>query len=1008
MPHVSLSFFKGTLYSIFRLLSIMTLLLICFSYALPKPEIVESSVAEKARQQYLLQQKTWVERQLAGMTLEEKIGQLFMVAAYSNKTESHAREVERLIENQGIGGLIFMQGGPKRQIALTNRFQKAAKVPLLIAMDAEWGLGMRLDSVASYPKQMTLGAIGNNDHIYKMGREIARQCRLMGVHVNFAPVVDVNINPNNPVIGTRSFGEDPKNVAEKGIAYMKGMQQHGLIANAKHFPGHGDTDKDSHLTLPVISHGKTRMDSIELYPFKRLIADSLMSMMVAHLHVPALDSAPNKATTLSSKVVNGLLKNELGFKGLVFTDALNMQGVAKYNAPGEVDAKALLAGNDVLLFPSNVQAGIDAIRKLIDNGEFTVEELELRVRKILAAKYFAGLNDYQPLDSFGIYETLNSNRALLVKQELYEQAVTVVRNPDGLLPFQSLDNQNFASVSIGAPLQNTFQEYLSKYAPFEHYSIANANTAISNYQTVMARVKKNSVVLVSLHKMNERRSTNYGIHSSAIEFINRLSKFTKVVVVSFGSPYALRHLEGASHLVCAYEEDELMMKAVPQVLFGAVANQARLPVTASITIPIGSGYDVTNLQRLGYTFPEAVGVNSSILNHKVDSLMRLAILRSATPGGQVLFAKDGKVIFEKSYGYQTYNKKVPITNESIYDLASLTKVLATLQAVMHLEERQLLEIHKKVADYLAIAKNTSKGNLVWKEILTHQAGLQPYVPLYDKALAQSGLLSGQKSETYPFEVGKNIYSYKHIGDTVKKWTLAYPMRYRRNLYRPYTYRYSDTGFYLLMWAIESITGKSLNDYVDSVFYKPLGLSTLGYLPLDHFPPNAIVPTEWDSKYRKSLLQGYVDDPGAALIGGVGGHAGLFSKANDIAVMMQMNLQNGYYGGRRYFKEGTVDKFNTQPYASSNKNRRAIGWDKPLLSGHGGSTSPYAPHKLYGHTGFTGTCTWADPVNNMVYVFLSNRIQPYIGNKKLIVDDYREDIMSAMYIAMGKDQLRPAR
>ena len=413
----------------------------------------------------------WVEKTFNSLTAEQKIGQLFMLATYSNKGESHAQEIEKMITQYGIGGLIFMQGGPYREAKYCNRYQAKSKVPLLISMDAEWGLGMRLDSVISYPRQMTLGAIQDNSYIEKMGEQIAKECKRLGIHVNFAPVVDVNVNPKNPVIGTRSFGEDKYNVAKKGIAYMKGLQGQHVLANAKHFPGHGDTDKDSHKALPVINHDINRLREIEFYPFEQLIKDSLASMMIAHLNIPALDSSKNSATTLSKNVVTDLLKKEMGFKGLIFTDALNMRGVADYNDPGEVDLKALLAGNDVLLFPQNIPLAVKKIQGAINDHKISQKEVDRRVKKILYAKYWAGLNEYKPIETKNLAKDLNSPDGYALRFKLYEKAITIAKNDDNLLPIRVLDTNTFASISIGEKKNNTFQKYLSKYTKFNHYFI---------------------------------------------------------------------------------------------------------------------------------------------------------------------------------------------------------------------------------------------------------------------------------------------------------------------------------------------------------------------------------------------------------------------------------------------------------------------------------------------------------------------------------------------------------
>ncbi|MBX2842579.1 MAG: serine hydrolase, partial [Flammeovirgaceae bacterium] len=690
------------------------------------------ALAEKKKLDYILylkKQQEWVDSTFSKMTEDEKIGQLFMATAYSNLSTGHVNGIKNLIENNHIGGIIFMQGGPLRQAKLVNQYQKLAKIPLLVSMDAEYGLAMRLDSTIMFPKQMTLGAIENDNYIYDMGAEIARQLKRVGAHVNFAPVVDINVNPANPVIGFRSFGENKERVAQKGVAYMKGMQHNGVIANAKHFPGHGDTNMDSHYSLPVINHDVDRINAIELYPFKALIADSLESVMVAHLQIPALDDTPNLATSLSPKVVTGLLKDSLGYKGLIFTDALNMQGVAKYFKPGEIAVKSLVAGNDVLLSPNDIPASIEAIKKAIANNELTALDIDNKVKKILRAKYTVGLNNYKPVELIGIYDELNNKNALSIKAKLYEQAVTVVKNEGNLLPLKNIDSLSFGSLSFGLNKSNRFHETLNQYADFENFNSKSQNINQATINSFYEKLKDKDVVLVSIHNMSNRSSKQYGISKTTISLIQKLEKVTNVVVIPFGNPYALKYFEESKLLVCAYENDPLMEAAVPQVLFGAVENHAKLPVTASKNLREGTGFRMITIGRMGFAEPESVGMKSEILN-KIDSIAKQAISYEATPGCQVLVAKDGKIVFNKSYGYHTYSNKEKVTNSSIFDLASLTKVLSTLQAVMLLEEQGKIDLNGKLSDYLPELYGTNKSNIIVKQVLTHQAGLKAFIPFW--------------------------------------------------------------------------------------------------------------------------------------------------------------------------------------------------------------------------------------------------------------------------------------
>ena len=949
------------------------------------------------------EQKQWVDSIMNKLTLEEQIGQLFMVAAYSNGNQAHFNEIDRLITEYNLGGLIFFQGGPVRQAQLTNRYQAKAKVPLLIGIDAEWGLSMRLDSTIVYPKQMTLGAVTDNRYIYNLGAEIARQSQLMGIHVNFAPVVDVNVNPANPVIGYRSFGENKYKVAAKAKAYSRGMQQNGVMASAKHFPGHGDTDSDSHYTLPVIKHDLQRLDSIELYPFKELIADDVMSIMVAHLAVPALDSTKNRATTLSPKVVNGLLKDSLGFKGLVFTDALNMKGVANYYSPGEVDYHAFMAGNDVLLFAENVPLAMKKIKEGIENGKIAREELEKRVRKILMAKYWAGLNSYQPVNTDNLVMQLNNPEAYLVKQKLFEQAITIVKNKDNLLPYQTLENKKFASISIGNKSNTAFQEILGKYAPFKHYFI-NKNTSdpkvYSNLQNTLAEFDQ---VVVGIHDVSKYPRNNYQINRNDVLFLKSLNKLTNVVVVVFGNPYTLQYFDEFEHLVCAYEDETMAQTIAPQILFGALPASGRLPVSASKNMPEGTGMDTRFLGRLGYSIPEAVDMDSRVLT-RIDRIAEDAIKDLATPGCQVLVAKEGKIVHEKSYGYYTYDKNVPVNNETVYDLASITKVGATLQATMFLEENGKFDINDKASQYLSELKNTNKEELVIADILTHQAGLIPYIPHWTQTIDEFGFKPDfyhlGYTEKYPLQVSQGLYTIPTLPDSLWKWTIESDLRKKPRYKRKYDYKYSDLSFYILREMSERMLNQNISDFLDENFYHPLGLPYLGYLPLKRVSINQIPPTENDVYFRQTLVRGVVHDPGAAMSGGIAGHAGLFSNAHNLAVLMQMNLQGGYYGGKQYLQPATLKKFTKKHFED---NRRGLGWDKPSFYESYNVTSRFSSAGTFGHTGFTGTAVWVDPEFDLVYIFLSNRVYPDATNTKLITTNVRTRIHDVVYEAMWNYQ-----
>ncbi|WP_339698107.1 glycoside hydrolase family 3 N-terminal domain-containing protein [uncultured Roseivirga sp.] len=934
-------------------------------------------------------QKAWADSVFKSMTPEERLGQLFMVAAYSNRDEAHYAEIDSLISKYNIGGLIFFQGGAGRQAHLTNRYQAKAKVPLAVAMDAEWGIGMRLDSIMDFPKQMTLGAIQDNRLIYEMGKEVANQFKQLNMHINFAPVVDVNVNPKNPVIGYRSFGENKFNVAEKGVAYMKGMQDFGIMANAKHFPGHGDTDVDSHADLPVINHSKERMNDIELYPFKALMKDSLMSVMVAHLQIPAYDSREKTPTTLSQKVVTDLLKKELGFDGLAFTDAMNMQGVAKYYEPGEADVRALMAGNDIILYPVDVAKGIDQVKKAIKKGDLTQTSLDYRVRRILEAKYWLGLSKYEPISTDNLTERINTSYAEMLNRILYQKAMTVVDNTDELVPIIRLDSTKFASLNFGTSDNKEFENTLSKYAKFDHFR------AGTTYQSLLDSLASYNTVVVGYGGITNSTKDQHGVKSEEVQFIRDLQTKTNVIVVAFGNAYGLQFFDGVKNIICTYEDNEITRNIAPQIIFGALRAEGKLPVTTG-SFKSGTGIKTMTASRLGFGLPEEVGMDSETLKG-IDIFMKKAIDGKATPGGQVMVARKGKVIFSKNYGYQTYDSLIAVNDETMYDLASITKVMASVQVLMYLNENGLIDMNKTLGDYLPEVKGTNKEDLVIRDVLLHQAGLQPFIPFWKRTVENGVLNEAYYSETpgpsYNSTIADHVYGSPALADSVWKWVIDADLRKMPKGEKKYDYLYSDMGYYFFYKLAENILDKPFDVFLSDKLYAPLGLQTMGYLPTENGFLAEIAPTEDDNLFRKTLLRGTVHDQGAAMFGGVAGHAGLFSNALDLAVLMQMHLQLGQYGNQKYYELNTIPAFTSQ---QTEDNRRGMGWDKPIVGKDEGPTSRYASASTFGHSGFTGTAVWADPEQELIYVFLANRVYPNAENAKLIQWNIRTKIQDLIY------------
>ena len=944
------------------------------------------------------QADAWVDSVFHSMSPKQRLGQLFMVAAYSNKGFDHQAEIEILIRESGIGGLIFFQGGPGRQARLTNYFQSFSKVPLWVGMDAEWGLGMRLDSTMNFPKQMTLGAIQDVDQIRKMGEIIGKQCKRLGVQVSFSPVVDVNSNQANPVIGYRAFSEDKQSVALRGSAYMKGLQSQHVIAVAKHFPGHGDADTDSHYNLPVIKKTSEQMQEMELYPFRQLVKDSVAGVMVAHLSIPSLDNTPNQASTLSKKIVTDLLRKDLSFDGLIFTDALNMKGVSKFYTAGEADLKALLAGNDVLLFPENVPKAIQIIEAAIAKKQIRWKEVEKRVRRILHGKYWAGLHNFKPIKTEGLYEDLNRLEDKIFNKGLYAQAITLVKNRKNLVPFQNLDTNRFVSVIIGQENgKNLFQKTLSNYAPFQHFQISEKSQKAA-FDEIGSKLKKKTVV-IALAKLNNVQSKNYGISPQIEEFIKELNKENEVVLIHFGNAYSTGILETMPQLLCAYEWNEHTQLLVPEVLFGALKAIGKMPVSAGLSIKYGLGFSTPDLERFRTAEPEEVGMKTELLA-RIDSFANTIIAQKMTPGCQILVAKDGAVVYNKGFGFQTYDSLSAVTDETIYDIASITKVAATLQAIMYLQERAVINVWDKASDYLPELKGTNKAQIAIAELLLHQAGLQPFIPywkrtLKSQALAETFYCDEKDNNWFSCEVVPGMYGMKTMEDTIWKWVVQSDLM-DRNKRGGFDYKYSDLGYYILKRIAEKMLNEPIDVFLDRRFYHPLGLEKLCYKPKRYFSETEIAPTEDDTLFRQSIIRGNVHDPGAAMFGGVAGHAGLFANAYSLAVLVQMNLNYGYYGGRYFHLPQTVPYFSTRHYP---RNRRGFGWDKPYLWNKDGPTSQYCSSETFGHTGFTGTAVWADPKHKLIFVFLSNRVYPDAENGKLIKNNIRPRIHDMVYQAI---------
>jgi len=932
---------------------------------------------------------------------KERIAQLLMIPVYANKNMKHIRQVAEYVKEYNIGGMILMQGTPLKFASYINYFQKLAKTPILMSIDGEWGISMRWDSMPVYPKQMTLGALPptSDSLIYQMGLRVGNECKRLGIHINFAPVVDINNNPQNPVIGIRSFGENKYKVTHKAWLYAKGLMDAGVLPVIKHFPGHGDTDVDSHKDLPVINHPKERLDTLELYPFKMLINKSIPAVMIAHLNIPALDTAKNRPSTLSYKIVTELLKNELKFQGLIFTDAMNMKGVTKFFPTGIAEIEAIKAGNDVLLFSENVPKIIAAIEKALNDSVIQWKQIEYSCKKILKYKYLLNTPASAFVKKRNLYEDIYKNKApQQLINNISKDAITLVTNKNNFLPLKSLKNKKFLHLAIGDSTNNSFNLQIRNYVlpdEFAILSLKKTDTSILN-----KKINAADIIFIQLIQKKLFNGKNHQETDSIIPLLESIALRKKSILIINGTPYLLNkfsHPEYFQAIIYAYENKQDMSKTAANIIFGSIIPKGISPVSNNF-IPAQTTLTYDTNIRLPEIMPEIIGINSDVLNKKLDSLIHSAIQQKIFPGCQIVAVKDGKIFFRKSYGKITYDDtSANITNAHLYDIASVTKISSSALALMKLVSEKKLDVKKTLSDYLPELNHTNKAKLVIEDILTHQSGLLPFIPFYEKAMKyqKKGMDVFRKDSlsTHSIKVIDNMWMRNDFKDTMWNDILQSPLKNQGK------YVYSDLGYYFMQRIVEKITGKSLNEYVTENFYEPMCLN-LCYQPLKYFEKTQIVPTEFDQTFRNQLIHGYVHDPGAAMYGGVAGHAGIFSNATDLATLMQMLLNKGELFGKRYLDSNVVKEFTMCRFCP--KNRRGLCFEKPAPNKETESPVPdCCSPESFGHFGFTGTMAWADPKENLVVVFLSNRVYPNASENKLAKSGIRGKVLKIFYDAMKR-------
>jgi beta-N-acetylhexosaminidase len=1007
----------------------------------------------------------WVDSVFSTLSVDEKIGQLMMPRGNYSYEYDTAR-FYKIVRDYHVGGFVLFRNRPTAQALLVNQLQAMSKVPMMIGMDLEWGMEMRLDSTVRFPYQMTLGAMqGNENLIEEMGLQLAEQCKRMGVHVNYAPVVDVNNNPNNPVINFRSFGENREKVTTKALAYMRGLQKGGIITSAKHFPGHGDTGVDSHADLPVIPFNRNRLDSLELFPYRELIKNGLQGVMVAHLSIPNLDTTKNLASTLSQKIVTNLLRKDLNFKGLVFTDAMDMQGAVKFFPEGTANVKAILAGNDILETFVDVPAAFNAIKRALEKGEIAQNDIDERVKRILTAKAWAGLDKYKPIEIKNLIADLNPAKSQALNRQFAEETITLLKNDGNILPLQNLDTLRIASLNIGNPSFGSksptdFQKMVSNYTDVQHFNL-DENSSEEEIQKVRESLKSYNLILMAVNGQSVRPAKNYSINPKIQTLVSAFANSSKTIVSLFSNAYTLskfENLDKAKALTITYQESPQMHEAVAtaELIFGGIGAKGKLPVSVNSTYKYNDGITTKPLQRFQHALAENVGIDSKFLNSKVDSIVNEAISRKATPGAVVFIAKNGKVIMHKAYGKQTYEGSQKVQLTDLYDLASITKISTSVLSMMKMQDENKFNLKYSMGELMPSWQNSNKAGLIYKDILTHQARLKAWIPFWmdcidstkmvlaskiykekysekytitfwdklfrrkkalqkmcaaiqsdkqlwkdcvnlsnDPTIWKPKTFSDKPSKDFTIQVADNLWLHKDYDKTLFKAIEDSPLREKKE------YVYSDLSYYLYPQIIPRLTGKSFPDFLTKTFYKPLGANTLTFNPREKFDLNRIIPTEYDSLYRKNLIHGRVHDEGASMLGGISGHAGLFGTAQDLGKLMQMYLQKGVYGGKRFIKESTLNEWTSYPYSVEVNSRRGVGFDKPDRKRAGISAAPSASASSFGHSGFTGTYTWVDPEQQLVYVFLCNRVYPTRNNSKLSDLNVRTNINEVIYQAIKK-------
>ena len=924
--------------------------------------------------------KHWVDSIYNSLSLEEKIAQLFI--NWVSPEQSDFEEIKKLVEVNKIGGLIFSIGTTKSHIEWLNKFQAISKTPLLVAMDAEWGPSQRLSDVFPHPWNMTLGAIQDNNLVKNISKRMAEQNKALGINYNFSPSVDVNNNSKNPIIGNRSFGEDPENVYQKAKAYINGHKEAGVFTSVKHFPGHGDTDKDSHKTLPVINGSMKRLNEVELYPFRKLIDDGVVeSVMTAHLSVPSLDK--KYPSSLSKKTISNLLRQEYKFSGITVTDALDMKGVLQ-DPTINVDLRAFEVGNDIILMSTDVTKGINIIAENLKSGKIPMGKLSESVKKILSLKAKSNLDNRIKISTENILERVNTPKDTLLYSRAMESAITLVKNNSRSLPL--LKDKKYLHISFGNE-SSYLSNKLKKYVDVDSFNS-------KDYDPLFEKTKYDGII-ISYHGSSSSPYSSNIIPKNISKIIEKIGENNNVILSLFLNPYSLNSFEkidSFNSIIVGYQNNMISQEIMADLLTGIRTFKGKLPVSNNF-YPVNHGISIDKNNTLGYSRPVYEGFDHKKLSY-LDSIAISAIDSMMAPGIQILVSKKGKIVYNKSFGYHTYKKLNKLENKHVFDLSSITKILATMPLVIQEYEAGSLSLNTKLKQLFPNKKLADKGEITLKEMLSHYARLKPWIPFYEETLnsrekPKTRFYKTNSRSSFSTPVTENLYLKRNYEKKIFKSIVD------SELIEKLEFKYSDLPFYFLKFWFEDIYSKPLDILAEERIFNKLKLERTMFNPYKKISLDQIVPSEEDDFFRYSKLHGYVHDEGAAMLGGVSGHAGLFSNSYEVAIILQAMIQGGSYNNQRLFNSESFDVFNTCYYCEYD-NRSGVGFDKPQIEGNHGSTFGGVSMNSFGHYGYTGSMAWADPDEEIIFVFLSNRTFPTRDNTLLQKSNIRTRSQEIVY------------